>query len=135
MMKKYKEYLDVYEGKSVVIEPMKNYIAFPHYTFAEISDGDYWPKEGVAELKNILDTGGVCADCKKAANFLLCSPEIYQNDPLKPFDINNGSCLKVFLCAKCLCDRLEKIIDEKNIFFDAIHPITDGDGVATSFNP
>lgn len=135
MIKKYKEYLVIFKGKAVIIEPMINYIAFPYYTFEEILDGDYWPKEGVTEIKDLIDQGGKCAVCEKETNYLLCSPEIYQNNPIKPIDIKNNNCSKEFLCADCLCDRLEKIIVRKNIFFNAIYPIMDGDGLATSFNP
>lgn len=135
MMKKYKEYLHIFTGKAVVIEPMKNYIAFPYYTFKEILEDDYWPKDGVIELKNLLNQEGSCVECEKKANYLLCSPEIYKNNPTEPFDIKNNMHSKKFLCADCLCNRLEKIIVENNLYFNAVYPIMDGDGVATSFNP
>lgn len=133
MMKKYREYLNDFTGKAVIVEPMKNYVAFPYYTFEEILKGDYWPKEGVVELRNFIDQGGACAKCHKRTNYLLCSPEIYQNDPIKDLHINN--CTKEFLCVDCLCDRLEKNIVENDLYFNAIHPVRDKDGMATSFNP
>jgi len=133
MLSKYKKYLNDFTGKAVIIEPMKNYIAFPYYTFDEILEGDYWPKEGVIELRNFVEQGGNCIKCRKPTNYLLCSPDIYQNNPIKDLDVKN--CTKDYFCADCLCDRLENIIIDKNIFFNAIHPIMDGDGVATSFNP
>lgn len=133
MLNKYKEYLNNFTGKAVIIEPMKNYIAFPYYTFDEISEGGYWPEEGVIELRNFISQGGNCVKCKKLTNYLLCSPEIYQNDPIK--DIRISNCSKDYFCADCLSDRLKDIIIKNDLFFNAIYPVRDGDGLATSFNP
>ena len=40
MMKKYKDYLNIFPGKAIIIEPMKDYIAYPYYTFEEILEED-----------------------------------------------------------------------------------------------
>ncbi|MCK4525042.1 MAG: hypothetical protein KAU07_01245 [Candidatus Andersenbacteria bacterium] len=135
MIKKYKEYLNNFHGKAIFVEPMKNYIAYPYYTFEEILKEDYWPKEGIDELKGLVNQDGNCAKCGKETHFLLCSPEIYQNNPIKPFNIKNNNFSKSFLCVDCLCDHLENIIVQNNIYFNCIYPPRDGDGLATSFNP
>jgi hypothetical protein len=135
MIKKYKEYLNIFSGKAVIVEPMKNYIAFPYYTFEEILEEDYWPRESVEELQDFISQNGRCIECEKNTNFLLCSPEIYQSNPLKPFDIKNENCSKKYLCTDCLCEHLEQIIVENNLYFNTIYPIRGGDGVSTSFNP
>ena len=135
MIKKYKEYLNASQDKAIIIEPLKKYIAYRYYTFEEILENDYWPKEGIDELKNLIHQKGNCVKCKKETALLLCSPEIYQNNPLKPFDIKNNNFSKEFLCASCLCDHLERTVINNNVYFNDIYPIRGGDGLTTSFNP
>ena len=135
MIEEYKKHLNTFQNKAIFIEPLKNYVAYPYYTFKEILTNDYWPKESVKELQDFINQNGKCVKCGKDTKFLLCSPEIYQNNPLKSFDIKNDNCSKKYLCADCLCNHFEKIIHRNNLHFNTIYPPKGGDGVSTSFNP
>ena len=135
MIIEYKKCLNDFSGKAIFIEPMKNYISYPYYTFDEVEKEAYWEKEGMNALKKLINQESECIECNKKTKFLLCSSEIYHNSPIKEFDITNNDFSKLFLCADCLCNHLEKNIIQNDIYFNKIYPPKNGDGLATSFNP
>jgi len=136
MIKEYKKDLMSFSDKAVFMEPLKNYPDYCYYTFKEIFSQKWWPDEGINRLQDMINKKNYCKICQKDAFFLLCSPEIYDNDPLKPFDvnkINEDTCRH--LCIDCLCNQLEIIVKRENIYFNLIYPpIIKENGLATSFN-
>jgi len=134
LMKEYKDYLNKFRYNAIVVEPLNKYTAYQYYTFEDMIKNDWWPSDEIEKLRKIASKGN-CVKCDEETSLTLCSPEIYHNEPADgkfyTDDIENLN--MKHLCSDCLCDHIEKIIREKNIFFDEVFPIRTGDGLMTSF--
>ena len=127
------EYFKNYRNKAVVVYPIKKYNAYQFYSMKDLKKWNFSEKfiENVKQLLSSMSSE--CDECKRKANFIWCSPEIYNDDPFsgkidisKPFE-------KRFLCGNCLSEEFAKKICENNLHFDEFFPPIDFDGFCTSF--
>ncbi|UCB57631.1 MAG: hypothetical protein JSV30_03355 [Candidatus Omnitrophota bacterium] len=130
LMDKYKEYLEAFEYKAVIIEPFKPLNAYQFYTFEDMPKYN-WKKELVERIKSLIPEIGKCKKCGSSAHFLLYSPEVYSKDPWNFILVPEYK--GIYLCPDCVTDHLKQIIEKEQIFFDEVFPPIRGDGVATSF--
>ena len=129
-MKKYKEYLNNFKHKAIIIEPFKPLNAYQFYVFEDMTKYG-WKKEQIQLFRNLISGNRDCVKCGQPAPFLLYPPEIYSKDPYKFEIIPN--CKGKYLCAVCICKHLENVIRREQIFFDEVWPPMKNDGLATSF--
>ena len=130
LVEKYKEYLNRFQHKAIIIEPFdlkRRFNAYDFYTFDVMAKG--WDKENVEEVKKLIPETGQCIKCGRPSSFLWCSPEIYYGDPYT-FRINHeykGN----LMCVDCISSKLSEIFHQEHRFFDRVLPPLEGDGVAT----
>ena len=131
LMEKYKEYLNFFQYKAIVVEPFKPLNAYQFYSFQQMKKYNF-RKEDIEKMKILISRIKRHCDCGRSARFLWCSPEVYFRDVYK-FNMNSeykGDSL----CIKCLCNHLKNIITREQIYFDEVFPpIGESDGLITAF--
>lgn len=130
LIKYLKEYFVNFKYKAAIIEPFKPFNAYEFRTikiFKEIFNDN----EKIESIKQLIKDGGLCIKCGKKTNLILYPPEIYSKNPYD-FVINkkiDGN----YYCANCLCDRVGRVIEREQIYFERVCPPREGGGVMSSF--
>lgn len=140
LMTLFLESLRAYEGRAVIVAPMRRYNAYDFYSFdtllaaKETRSAAEMNEALVNDLRGLLPPPDTeCALCSNEARYTWCPPAVLLNDPFQ-WEANPKKCPEpLYLCPECLYREFRKKVQEDEIHLDCIMPPHHGPGFMCSW--